>query len=211
MHSLAITTTAILGTVLLAFASGAADLKDVNVKYMLRGYCYAASPTNTAAPRARPPDSNVPKPLGQNSYGAAGELSLVVLPREEVPFNKEYRGFRLLLVNRTGSETNLVSCDGRLSIIQEALRGEGLWTPVEYMPASWCGNSYCGVTLPAGHYWEFAAPRYTGTIKVPLRFVLETGEGPRITSQEFYGSVNPEQFTVKQGHNANNLMDPYDE
>ncbi|MGO8928302.1 MAG: hypothetical protein ACLQU3_15650 [Limisphaerales bacterium] len=93
-------TTGALATALAAFTSGAADLKEVNIKCMLRGYCYAASPTNAAAPHPLPPNLNVPKPLGQKSYGTAGELSLVVLPREEVPFNKEYRGFRLLLVMR---------------------------------------------------------------------------------------------------------------
>ncbi len=211
MRSDSIITTTVLASVLVAVTSGAVDLKEVNLKYMFRGYCYAASPTNMAAPRDVPANLNVPKPLGQKTYGTAGELSLVVIPKEEVPFNNEYRGFRLLLVNRTGSETNLASCDMRLSIIQEALQGEGVWRPVEYLPASWCGNSYYSVTLPAGHYWEFAAPRYTGTIKVPLRFVLQIkGESP-VTSQVFEGSVNPEQFTVKQGHSASNLMDPYDE
>jgi hypothetical protein len=134
-----------------------------------------------------------------------------VLPNEEVPFNKDYRGFRLLLVNRTATETNLLSCDNRLPLIQEALEGEGLWRPVEYLPGSWCGNSDFSVTVPAGHYWEFAAPRYTGKLKVLLRFVLQIpGESP-IYSKEFEGSVNPEQFTEKQGHTPTNLMDPYNE
>jgi len=200
-----------LAVVFLGFISNAAELKEVNLKYMLRGYCYAASPTNAPVAHPLSGNLNVPKPLGQTNYGTQGELSLVVLLKEEVPFNKEYRGFRLLLVNRTTAETNFVSCDTRLPIVQEALEGEGLWRPVEYLPASWCGNSYFCVTLPAGHYWEFAVPRYTGKIKVPLRFVLRIeGEMP-VYSNEFEGSVNPEQFTEKQGHTPTNLMDPYNE
>jgi hypothetical protein len=213
MRSGSIITATALATALLAFtyAATATDLKEVNIKFMLRGYCFAASPTNTLAPHDPAGNWNVPKPLSQKNYGAAGELSLVVFPMEQVPFNKEYRGFRLLLVNRTGGETNLASCDMRLSIVQEALQGEGLWRPVEYLPASWCGNSYYSVTLPSAHYWEFAAPRYTGTIKAPLRFVLNIeGEAP-IFSKVFEGSINPEQFTEKQGHSSTNLMDPYNE
>jgi len=189
------------------YAAAAADLQEVNLKYMLRGYCYAASPTNALTSDGFGGNRNVPKPLGQKNYGVEGDLSLIVVLQEEVPFNKEYRGFRLLLVNRTAAATNLVSCDARLSIIQEALEGEGTWRPVEYLPASRCGNSYYGVTLPAGHYWEFTAPRYTGTLKSMLRFVLKIEGLTPIYSAEFEGSVNPEQFTEKQGHSSTDLMD----
>jgi hypothetical protein len=196
---------------ILTYSAFSADLKEINLDYMLRGYCYATSPTNAEAWHVPIGNGNVPKPNAQLTNGVEGELSLVVLPQEEVAFNKDYHGFRLLLVNRTGNTINIPSCDNRLAIVQQGLEGEGLWRPIEYLPSSWCGNSYYSVTLPSGHYWEFAAPRYKGTIKTTLRFVLTIeGQNP-IFSNEFEGSVNPGQFTRKQGHNPTNLMDPYDE
>ena len=77
---------------------------------------------------------------------------------------------------------------------------------IGYAPGSWCGNSYHIVTLPANKAWVFIAPIYTGMIKAKLRFVLG-----KITSNEFMGSINKEQFTIKQGHIPTSIMDPYDE
>jgi hypothetical protein len=42
-----------------------------------------------------------------------------------------------------------------------------------------------------------------------LRFVL-MGE-KLVYSNEFEGSVNPEQFAIKQGHTPTNIMDPYND
>lgn len=36
------------------------------------------------------------------------------------------------------------------------------------------------------------------------------GNSP-LYSNEFEGSINPEQFTEKEGHNPTDLMDPYNE
>ncbi|HSU55177.1 MAG TPA: hypothetical protein VLT36_14055 [Candidatus Dormibacteraeota bacterium] len=191
--------------------SSGEDLKDVNLKCMLRGYCFAANPTNASTTREVAATPNVPRPLGQTNYGAEGRLSLVLLAQQEVPFAKAYHGFRLLLVNRTTTATNFPSCDNRLDIIQEAMQPDGHWRPVEYLPSSWCGNSYSHLTLPAGYYWEFAAPRYTGKLRVPLRFVLNIKGDEPIYSEIFVGWINQEQFTQKEGHNPANLMDPYDQ
>jgi hypothetical protein len=185
-----------------------ADLKEVNLKYMLRGYCYAGSRSDTNA-FGFGSSSNNPKELADKTYGTDGALSLVALPEEAVPFAKTYRGFRLVLVNRTESEVALRACNSRISILQEAQDKKGNWHPVEYLPSSWCGNSYHRVFLPKACFWEFAAPAYSGSFKTRLRFVLQ--EKTPIYSNEFYGSINPRQFTNKQGHKATDLMDPYNE
>ncbi len=65
--------------------------------------------------------------------------------------------------------------------------------------------------LGSGEYWAFSAPRYVGDRKTKLRFAFTVAEGKTIYSNEFEGSVNPEQFVEKQGHQAENLMDPYDD
>ena len=59
--------------------------------------------------------------------------------------------------------------------------------------------------------WSFSAPRYVGDRKAKLRFRLEVSEGKFLYSNEYDGSVNAEQFLEKQGHAAENLMDPYDD
>ena len=85
--------------------------------------------------------------------------------------------------------------------------------PIEYLPSSWCGNSYHTVFLGPKQYWEFAAPRYNGKIKTRLRIRLEWQKSQfqklTIYSNEFDGSVNAKQFTVQQGHQPTNIMDPY--
>ena len=58
-------------------------------------------------------------------------------------------------------------------------------------------------------YWEFTAPRYSGSIESKLRFALRLDDGETIYSNEFDGSINPEQFTVQQGHTPTDIMDPY--
>lgn len=60
-------------------------------------------------------------------------------------------------------------------------------------------------------YWAFATPRYTGAVKTVLRFRLDRDKDKPLYSNEFDGSINPEQFTVKEGHAPAGVMDPYDE
>jgi hypothetical protein len=185
----------------------AAELKPVDVQFMLRGYCYAGSRPDKDAPGGYGPSENMPKQLGELTHGRTNEISLVALPEEVKPFGASHSGFRLLLINRTRSELVLAASDSRIAIVQEALDEKGQWRPVEYLPSSWCGNSYHRVFLPAGHYWEFSAPRYSGTIKTKLRFVLQ-GKQP-VYSNVFDGTINAKQFTVQQGHRPTSIMDPY--
>jgi hypothetical protein len=184
------------------------DLKPINLKFMLRGYCYAGSRPDKEALGGYGRSDNAPK-RSTTQQSKSGSVTLLALPNETVPFAKSYRGFRLLLINGTKSELALSASDSRIPIIQEALDSKGQWRPIEYLPESWCGNSYHHVFLPPRHYWQFAAPAYTGKQRTRLRFVLQQ---PAPTySNEFEGSVNPVQFKKKQGHKPTNLMDPYDE
>jgi len=186
----------------------AAELTNVNVSFMMRGYCLAGSRVDKQAEGFGLSD-NDPKKLTDREAGRAGQLALVAIPQKVVPFANKYRGLKLLLINRTKREAEFSASDSRLSILQEAQDSKGQWKPIEYLPASWCGNSYHRVFLPAGHFWEFAAPIYTGTRKTKLRFVLQ-GKQP-LYSNEFEGSINPGQFTQKQGHAPTDIMDPYND
>ncbi len=190
-------------------ATGRADdLKPLNVKFMLRGYCYAGSRSDKHALGGFGSSDNAAKRITTQHSGTRS-LALLALPDNIVSFNKSYRGFRLLLINGTKSEVAFAASDSRLPIIQEALDSKGRWRPVEYLPESWCGNSYHRVFLPARHYWQFAVPAYTGKQRSRLRFVLQ--QQRPIYSNEIEGSINPTQFTKKQGHTPTNLMDPYSE
>jgi hypothetical protein len=97
--------------------------------------------------------------------------------------------------------------------VQEALDRDGKWKPIEYLPSSWCGNSYHTVFLAANEYWEFTAARFTGKFKTKLRFRLDHqkpgAEDATIYSNEFEGGVNPKQFTVQKEYKPAGLMDPY--
>ena len=185
----------------------AADSKSLDIKFMLRGYCYAGSVPDPKAPGGYATSDNKPKKIAGGSIGQQGQLALVALPGEFVAFGQASKGFRLLLVNRTKTEVALRACDSRLSIIQEAMDTDGRWRPIEYLPSSWCGNSYHRVFLPRNAFWEFAAPCYSGGYKTKLRFVLQ-GDQP-LYSSEFEGAINLEQFTQKQGHQPTDIMDPY--
>src|SRR5262249_40457908 len=169
-----ITTAIVLASALLA---GGAELKPLNSKVMLRGYCMAGSSReDDKALGGYGKSNNLPKELTDNHLATDGKISLVVLLTNTVPFANSHsamhRGFRLLLVNRTKSEASFEASDSRIAIVQEALDSRGKWRPIEYLPASWCGNSYHRVFLPTGHYWDFAAPQYVGTLRTQLRFVL---------------------------------------
>lgn len=63
-------------------------------------------------------------------------------------------------------------------------------------------------------FWSFNVARYVGEFKTTLRFKItddRKGGGAAVCSNEFEGSVNPKQFTEKEGHTPTGVMDPYDD
>lgn len=181
----------------------------VNVKFMVRGYCYAGSTIKDEEAlggfgRSR----NMPKKIATDAAKSAGKCYLLAQPKVVTNIGKD-KGMRLLLVNGTRDTVAFNACDSRLSIVQEAKDKSGKWKPIEYLPSSWCGNSYHRVMLAAGEFWEFSAPRYDGTMTTQLRFRLTEDGKTLLVSNEFDGKINPAQFSVKQPYNPENLMDPY--
>lgn len=177
---------------------------------MLRGYCYAgSSQTDTNAPGGFGKSDNLPKRLP--SAPTAADLYLELVESPEVVFAQKYTGLRVRLVNGAKKTVALYACDSRLSLVQEAQDTDGTWKEIEYLPNSWCGNSYHHVYLPSQHYWEFIAPHYAGPQKTKLRFKLTIEQDRIIYSPAYEGGVHPGQFTDKAGHQPANLMDPYNE
>lgn len=185
-----------------------AELEEANFKFMLRGYCYAASKiTDTQALGGFGESDNFSRPIRPEMFVRRGECYLIARPDEATVFAKKYKGMRLLLINATSKQVAFPASDSRLPIIQEARDEHGEWRPIEYLPSSWCGNSYHRIFLGSNEYWVFAAPRYTGRFKTKLRFKLE-GKNP-LYSDEFEGRINKEQFSIKRGHTPTDIMDPY--
>ncbi len=189
------------------------QFKNLNVNFMLRGYFYAGSRIEDKnALGGFGPSENFSKTIDANANVPANTVSLIALSEEETVFAKEFIGIKVRLINTTGERIAFPASDSRLDIVQEAIDRDGKWKPIEYLPSSWCGNSYHTVFLGPNEYWEFAAAKYNGKFKTKLRFRLQSPKLERtefIYSNEFDGSVNPKQFTVEQGHKPTSIMDPY--
>lgn len=172
--------------------------------------------------------SNPPRPapgagVMVTSFDASA-LALEIVPEPAV-FKARYAGVKIRLSNRWSSPVAFYAQDSRLSIIHEALDDAGQWKEIEYLPNSFCGNSYHQVVLGAGEAWDFVAPRYDGSKKTLLRVKLLAGTAlewqdkaarqelvqplrlPAIYSRPYWGAVNPGQFQAKQGQS---ILDPYD-
>jgi len=170
----------------------AADLKSIDTQTMLGVFYEAGSRADTDAPGGYATSANYPEALGKNPFGINGEISLLALTNDVRAFNTTNVGFRVVLVNRTDHEVSLDASDSCIFLFQEALDRDGKWRRIEYLPPSFCGNSYHSVFLPTNHYWAFIVPTYSGTFKTRLRFVLRDKQP--IYSNEFDGRINPAQF-----------------
>jgi hypothetical protein len=192
-----------------------APLKNLNIEFMMRGYFFAASSVpDKEAFGGFGTSSNYPKDITRDMTVPDGAISLIARPLEEVVFATEYSGLKVWLVNGTNERLRFNAQDSRLYIVQEAIDVDGKWKPVEYLPSSWCGNSYHLVFLDRKEYWEFAAARYTGKFKTRLRFRLQWQKSDNkklmVYSNEFDGSVNAKQFTVKEEDTPTSIMDRHD-
>lgn len=174
---------------------------------MLLGYCLAGSTqTDPDAPGGFGTSDNLPKPL--SAAPAQQNLYLEIIDTGDAVFAEKYNGLRLRLVNGTQKTAELSAADSRLSIVQEALDADGTWKDIEYLPRSWCGNSFHKVYLPVKHYWEFVAPKYSGPQKTKLRFRLSISNHHTIYSPVYDGGIHPGQFTQRADRPATSLMDP---
>jgi hypothetical protein len=185
----------------------------VKVDYMLRGYFYAGSPQSEGLGGNGGSD-NMPRQIGEISDDLTATDGLHVLAQvdEERPFARHYDGFRVIVANASSQPMRFAAQDSRLAIVHEALDPTGKWSPIEYLPSSWCGNSYHTLTLPARMYWEFAAPHYEGDFatRLRIRVAVRDGNRERFTySDEFVSRIHRAQFRDRQGHQPSGLMDPY--
>ena len=188
----------VAGSFLLGWVAVAGEVTETNIETMGRAACYAGSAAkDEKAIGGFGKSDNLPSPA-EERQGTTGQISLVAKPDRALR-TPNCDGMTLLVVNRTREDRWFVAEDSRLAITQEAVDHDGLWRPVEYLPSSWCGNSYHRVLLPPDQQWQFCVPKYKGEYWTTMRFKLQLEEGA-LYSNEFLGSVNPSQFTNKGDH-----------
>ena len=99
--------------------------------------------------------------------------------------------------------------DSRLYVKRQVYY-DNKWQDIEYLPSSWCGNSYHNVNLASSYYWEFIAPCLQGKTEALFRFELQLNEGKLLYSNTFTGSFNKSQLKKTKEYKSNGIMDPYD-
>lgn len=165
------------------------EYKKLNSDTMLRGYCYVESVPHPSDLGGFAKSDNYPKSYPSFYKEGSDTLELRAFPNEFSVFDQQYKGFKLLLVNTATKSQFFHASDSRLPIVMQAKTNNGQWQDIEYLPQSFCGNSYHTVKLPPKSAWLFSVPHYTGNLKVTLRFKMKT-----LYSNEFNGYINQGQL-----------------
>lgn len=185
--------------------------KDLDIDFMLRGHIYAESSiTDSTAAGGFADSDNLPKRITESLGISESRLFLKIDTTKTASINNKFKGYKLYIGNKSNATIKLEASDSRLYAIAEVFY-KNTWQPIEYLPSSWCGNSYHNVYLKQNEYWEFDIPKFTGKIKTRLRYRLMTEEGKFIYSNEILASFNKGQLKEKQGHTPNGIMDPYND
>ena len=184
---------------LLGLLDRAARLEPLHQPEMRAGYCRARTDVADAGALGGFYESpNTSRPVPEGLAVAPDALQLVARTGELLAFEEKYRGFALYLVNATREKAGFVAQDSRLDVVMEAVDPDGRWRPLEWLPHSWCGNSYHGVSLSPGRAFRFAVPEYAGPLETRARFRMDRGrDGEPLYSNEFSVRVDPRQFHAK--------------
>lgn len=183
----------------------------LNVKFKLRGYFYAGtSQMDSTALGGFYEDLNSPQKLTSEitKYSKLKGLEIVVNTDLTAEFEKGISGFKVFLINKSDSIIELAAQDSRLYLKRQVFY-KNEWKDIEYLPSSWCGNSYHSVYIKPNEYWDFTAPCLKGKVDAKFRFELNINDNLTIYSNEFEGSFNKRQLIKEQGHKPIGIMDPY--
>lgn len=190
-----------LASLLISVGCYAEELKPLSVFGIGESLYFAGSKIDPKSLGGNYKSDNMPKGIENENLGAPNALSLIALTDKQVPYRPHqagpmFRGFQLVLVNRTGKEISFRAQDSRVYIICEAQTSERVWKPIERLSHSDCGNSYHRVFLPDKHCWTFAVPIFAGSLKTKMRFKLVSEQTDLTYSHEFEGFINPAQWTA---------------
>ncbi len=193
-------------------------VRKLNIDFMKRAYFYASSPSLKELERwggwggskngMSKNNSNLPN---------NGELQILIDTNSKEKIYNKYESNKILLLNNSHDTIYFDAQDSRLYMNFQAKDQDGVWKDIEYIPNSWCGNSYHTLYLPPDYHWSFISPKYEGSFQTKLRVKLvykrnyNSEDENVLYSNEINGSVNPGQFTVKLPYQNRGIMDPYDE
>tara|TARA_R110002073_G_scaffold139232_1_gene289222 strand:+ start:2907 stop:3530 length:624 start_codon:yes stop_codon:yes gene_type:complete len=183
----------------------------LNVNFKLRGYFYVGtSQIDSTAFGGFYEDQNIPKKLTSKDTKLfkKNKLELIVKTDSIIEFEKGITGFKVFIVNKTNAIVKIQAQDSRLYLKRQVLYNNK-WRDIEYLPSSWCGNSYHNVYIKPNEYWDLKAPCIKGKIKATFRFQLYVNNNLTIYSNEFKGSFNKKQLKKEQGHEPIGIMDPH--
>lgn len=191
----------------------------LNIDYMNRGYFYASSTyiEELAGLGGWGGSANNFKKIPAKHSFKMDALSMQVQTNARARWSKTYQGMNLYIVNTEKDTIYFDAQDSRLYLKIQAKDKNGLWKDIEYLPGSWCGNSYHTLFLPPDHHWEFVIPVYEGEFKTQLRAELvykrdiNKEEESILYSTAFEGSINPGQFWRKNQYMPAEIMDPYND
>lgn len=198
------------------------ELKNLNIDYMNRGYFYANSKEENQEHKGNANSDNVPRKNNKSKIFPTNQLSVVVAKKEHDVMYEQFNAMPVYVANTTSETYTFSAQDSRLYMNVQAKDRNGEWRDIEYLPSSWCGNSYHAISLESGEYWSFLTPVYEGDFKTKLRIKLvyhakdsDSDSGKEkfaiVYSNEYSGSINPGQFWRKEGYRPMGIMDPYND
>lgn len=150
---------------------------------------------------------NLPKPLKGDKYQSNGLILEIDTTIFDTIYHK-YWAHPLKLINSTDTAVLISAQDSRIEIMIEAINETGEWESIQYIPRSWCGNSYHTLTLDGMHYWDFKIPVYEGDFQTKMRVCFYDSD-TSICSESYTGSINKSQFFNYGSSSSSNLMSPY--
>jgi hypothetical protein len=195
-----------------------ATIKFLNIDYMNRGYFYAYSSETEEGDMSGgwATSPNRPAKIADKKFPEK-ILSVTIASDETETYADRYFGFALYVTNNTGDTIKFNAQDSRLYMKLQARDHNGDWNDIEYLPSSWCGNSYHIIALDPGSYWHFTIPDYQGAFKTQVRAELKYIDklNPKkdriIYSNAIPASINPGQFWNKRKYYPGGIMDPYND
>lgn len=194
------------------------ELIPMDVDFQMRGQFYAASPSHDVynGLGGWGGSYNDYRPITEkHRYGK--KVGIAVDPDSQEEYYGGYMGMAVYLFNTSKDTAFFDAQDSRLELKMQAKDEKGKWQDIEYLPSSWCGNSYHTLYLPPESYWDFVIPKFTGSFNTQIRIVgsywPRFGEREKIMlkSNSFFASINPGQFSNREGYQCHGIMDPYDE
>lgn len=181
-----------------------------NIDFKMRARFYASSAEHWSDIGGFGSSKNASKPLNRTTSikGVFIEVDTTRQPYGNALYHSVH------LINSSSQPYYFSAQDSRLYMVIQAQDEHGEWRDIEYIPSSWCGNSYHTLTLKPQEFWEFRIPVFDGSLATTCRIKLtdfgsEKNRTMELYSPEFTAHINPTQFWKKHGYIPNGIMDPY--